>query len=131
MKNRYTSQLSSRQADRLPDWSIFSIHYLNQTHKKTGSGLDWLLTILTSHIPFKLNCDYHLRMSIEKNRDFYFCSKTNNRLAIKLQNLLVVCHQNLYHVQKYQKQAHNKRNKPKSYVSGNKIWPNSKYIKNK
>ena len=44
---------------------------------------------------------------------------------------MIVCRKNLYHVQKLQKQAHNKGVKPRSYVSGKQVWLNSKYIKTK
>ena len=40
-----------------------------------------------------------------------------------------ICRENLHHAQKLQKQAHDRDTKPKSYVSGNKVWLNSKYIK--
>ena len=42
---------------------------------------------------------------------------------------MIVCQENLYHVQELQKRAHNKGVKPKSYVSDDKVWLNSKYIK--
>ena len=44
---------------------------------------------------------------------------------------MIVCRENLYHAQKFQKQAHNKDVKPKSYAPSDKIWLNSKYIKTK
>ena len=42
---------------------------------------------------------------------------------------MIVCQQNFYHVQKFQKQHYNKKIKPQSYVLNNKIWLNSKYVK--
>ena len=39
--------------------------------------------------------------------------------------------ENLYHIQKLQKWAHNRSVKPWSYAPGNKIWLNNKYIKTK
>ena len=42
---------------------------------------------------------------------------------------MIVCQENLYYVQKFQKLAHNKGVKPQSYTFGKKIWLNSKYIK--
>ncbi len=39
--------------------------------------------------------------------------------------------ENLYHAQKLQKQYHNKATKPRSYIPGDKVWLNSKYIKTK
>ena len=44
---------------------------------------------------------------------------------------MTVCQQNLYHTQKFQKLGHNKGVKPQSYVPGEKIWLNSKYLKTK
>lgn len=39
------------------------------------------------------------------------------------------CCENLHHTQEFQKQAYNRRIKPGSYVPGDKVWLNSKYIK--
>ena len=39
--------------------------------------------------------------------------------------------ENLHHTQKFQKQAHNKNIKPKSYSLDNKVWLNKKYIRTK
>ena len=44
---------------------------------------------------------------------------------------MTVYRKNLYHTHELQKQAHNKPVKYKSYVSGNQVWLNSKYIKSK
>ena len=44
---------------------------------------------------------------------------------------MTLCWKNFYHTQKFQKQAYNKDVKPKSYISGEKLWLNSKYIKTK
>ena len=44
---------------------------------------------------------------------------------------MFVCHKNLYHTQELQKQAHNKRVKPRSYAPGEKVWLNSRFIKTK
>ena len=44
---------------------------------------------------------------------------------------MTVCRENLYHAQKFQKQAYNKGVKPRSYALSNKVWLNSKYIKTK
>ena len=45
--------------------------------------------------------------------------------------MIIVCQENLHHAQELQKQAHNKRVKPRGYASGEKAWLNSKYIKTK
>ena len=44
---------------------------------------------------------------------------------------MTVCRKNLHHAQKLQKQAYDKGTKPRSYVLGDKVWLNSKYIKTK
>ena len=44
---------------------------------------------------------------------------------------MIFCRENLHHAQKLQKQAHDKRVKPQSYSSSEKVWLNSKYIKTK
>ena len=44
---------------------------------------------------------------------------------------MIVCCENLHHIQEFQKQAHYKGVKPKNYTPGNKVWLNSKYIKTK
>ena len=42
---------------------------------------------------------------------------------------MTICKKNLYHVQEFQKKTYNKSIKPRSYITGNKIWLNIKYIK--
>ena len=44
---------------------------------------------------------------------------------------MFVCRENLYNTQELQKRAHDKGVKPRSYVSDDKVWLNSKYIKTK
>ena len=44
---------------------------------------------------------------------------------------MTICRDNLHHAQEFQKQAHNKGVKPQSYVPGDKVWLNNKYIKTK
>ena len=44
---------------------------------------------------------------------------------------MTICQENLYHFLMFQKQAHNKGIKPRSYNPSDKIWLNSKYIKTK
>ena len=58
-------------------------------------------------------------------------SKWSEKLSVELKEVMIVCVKNLYHAQELQKRAHDKGVKPKSYVPGNKIWLNSKYIKTK
>ena len=44
---------------------------------------------------------------------------------------MIICQENLYHTQEFQKRANNKGIKPRKYAPGNKVWLNSKYIKTK
>ena len=85
----------------------------------------------TGHTLFELNCNYYLRVFFKENTNPYSQSKTADKLSTKLQKLMTVCRKNLYHGQKLQKQAYNKGIKPKSYISSDKAWLNSKYIKTK
>ena len=85
----------------------------------------------TGYTFFELNCDYHPRISYKEDIDFRSKSKSANELSIELWEIMIVCRENLYHAQKFQKQAHDKTIKPKRYASDNKVWLNSKYIKTK
>ena len=85
----------------------------------------------TGHMPFELNCGYHLCVSFEEDTDPRSQSKSADELSAELRDLMTVCRENLHHAQKLQKQAHNKNVKPKSYVSSDKVWLNNKYIKTK
>ena len=60
-----------------------------------------------------------------------FQSKSANELSVELRELMIICQENLYHAQKLQKQAHDKRVKPWTHIPGEKVWLNSKYIKTK
>ena len=56
------------------------------------------------------------------------------QLMIWLRNLRTLwlhIEKNLKYAQKLQKWAYDKRTKPRSYISGEKVWLNSKYIKTK
>ena len=83
------------------------------------------------HIPFKLNCGYHPRVSFKEDVDFYLRSRSTNKLAKELRKLMEVYCQNLLHLQELQKKVYDKRVKSRSYASGKKVWLNSKYIKTK
>ena len=85
----------------------------------------------TDHTLFGLNSGYHPWVFYEEDLDPRSKSKTVEELSSELQNLIVVCQQNLYHAQKLQKQAHDKEVKPRSYALGDKVWLNSKYLKTK
>ena len=81
------------------------------------------------HMPFELNCDYYSRMSYEEEVDPRSQSKLVDKLSEELKELMTVCCKILHHAQELQKRAHNKGVKPQSYVSGKKVWLNSKFIK--
>ena len=85
----------------------------------------------TSHISFELNCGYHSRVSFEKNVNPQVKSYSANKLADMLRQLIEICCQNLLFAWELQKKTYNKRVKSCSYVHGEKIWLNSKYLKTK
>ena len=87
--------------------------------------------VSTGHIPFKVNCGYHLWIIYKKDIVLHFKSKSADKLLAKLEELMIVCWKNFYHAQKFQKQAHHKGVKLRSYGSSDKVWLNSKYIKTK
>ena len=82
----------------------------------------------TGHIPFELNCSYHSWMSYKDEVDFHPKSKLANKLSAELRELMIVCQENLHHAQEFQKRAHDKGIKPRSYAPGDKIWLDSKYM---
>ena len=84
-----------------------------------------------SHTLFELNCCYHPGVLFEQNINLCFQSKLADKLSAKLQDIMTVCQENFHHTQKFQKQAQNKRVKPKSYAVSDKVWLNNKYIKTK
>ena len=70
-------------------------------------------------------------MSYEEEVNPCSQSKSENELSEELRELIVVYCKNLYHAQELQKQAHDKRFKPCSYVPGKKVYLNNKFIKMK
>ena len=86
---------------------------------------------INDHMPFELNYHYHFCISFKEDITPCFWSKIADKLSMELRELMIVCQKNLYHAQKLEKQAYNKGVKPKSYVSGDNVWLNSKYIKTK
>ena len=56
----------------------------------------------TSYTAFELNCKYHFRVFYKEEEilDLHFKSKTTEKLSSKLQKLMIICQQNLYHAQK-------------------------------
>ena len=75
----------------------------------------------TGHTSFELNYRYHPWVSYKEDLDPHSKLKTAEELSSKFQYLMAVCQQNLYHFQKLQKQAHNKKIKPQSYVLDDKV----------
>ena len=55
------------------------------------------------YMPFKLNCDYHLRVLFEKDINFYSKSCSIDKLAKELRELIEICCQNLFYAQELQK----------------------------
>ena len=58
-------------------------------------------------------------------------SKLVNKLSAELQKLMIVWQKHLHYAQEFQKRAHNKSVKLKSYTADDKVWLNSKYLKTK
>ena len=85
----------------------------------------------TGHTPFELNYGYHPRMLYKEEVDPCSQSKSADKLAEELRELMIVCRKNLHHAQKLQKRAYDKKVKPPSYGPSNKVWLNSKFIKTK
>ncbi len=52
-----------------------------------------------SHILFELNCGYHPRVPFKEDIDPRSRSRSANKLAEKLRELMEVCYQNLFHAQ--------------------------------
>ena len=75
----------------------------------------------TGHTPFELNRGYYPRMLYEEEVDSRSKSKSADKLAAELRELMIVCQENLHHAQELQKRAHDKGIKPRSYASGDKV----------
>ncbi len=52
----------------------------------------------TNYTPFKLNCGYHSRVSFKEDVDPLSKSRSANKLAEELRELIKVCYQNLVHI---------------------------------
>ena len=74
-----------------------------------------------SHMPFELNCGYHTRILYKEEVDFRSKSKSADELSAELRELIIVCRENLHHVQELQKRAYDKGVKPRSYTPGDKV----------
>ena len=85
----------------------------------------------TGYTSFKLNCGYYPCVSYKENLDPRSKSRTTEELSSELQELMIVCQQNVHHAQELQKQAHDKDVKPQSYAPGDMVWLSSKHLKTK
>ena len=85
----------------------------------------------TGHTPFKLNYGFQPQVFFKDDINPCSRSRSANKLAKELKELMDICQQNLFHAQELQKRAYDKGMKPQSYASGEKVWLNSKYIKTK
>ena len=59
----------------------------------------------TGYTLFELNYGYHLRLSYKDDVKPRSQSKSADKLAAELRELMIVCQENLHYTQKYQKQA--------------------------
>ena len=85
----------------------------------------------TGYTPFEFNCRYYSSVSYKKDLDPRSKSRTAKELSSELPELMIVCQQNLHHIQELQKRSHDKGVKPQSYAPGEKVWLSSKYLKAK
>ena len=83
------------------------------------------------HTPFELNCGYYPQILYKDNINSRSKSKLADNLLAELRELMIICKKNLHHAQEFQKWAHDKGIKPRSYVPSDKVWLNNKYIKTK
>ena len=60
-------------------------------------------------------------MLYKKNVDLRSKFKLADESLAKLKKEIIVCKENFYHAQNFQKQANNKGVKPKNYIPGNKV----------
>ena len=84
-----------------------------------------------NHILFKLNCDYHPKISFTKDINFRLRSCSANKLIKELRKLIDVYCQNLLYAKELQRRAHDQGVKSRSYASSKKVELNCKYIKTK
>ena len=70
-------------------------------------------------------------MSYKKDIDPRSRSKLVEKLSSEFQKLISIYRKNFYHAQKLQKQANDRGTKTRSYVPGDKVCLNSKYLKTK
>ena len=85
----------------------------------------------TCYTSFEFNYSFRLLVFYKEDVNLHSKSKSADKLAIELRELMTVCMKNFQHTQELQKQYHNKFTKPRSYTSDKKVLLNSKYIKTK
>ena len=66
----------------------------------------------TRHTLFKLNCGFYPQVFFKDDVDPCSKSRSSNKLAKKLKELIDICQQNLFYAQKLQKKAYVKGVKP-------------------
>lgn len=74
-----------------------------------------------SYTSFEPNYNYYPHISFKDKVNFHTKSRLTNKLAKKLKELMSICQQILFHAQKLQKQAYDKRVKPCSYTPDDKV----------
>ncbi len=75
----------------------------------------------TEYTSFELHYSYHPRVSFKENIDPYLRSRSANKLAKELRQLMEVWCQNLLHAQELQKKTHHKGVKNHHYAPGKKV----------
>lgn len=88
-------------------------------------------TASIGHRPFELNCGDYFYVLFENDVNLHSKSRSVNRLAKELRDLILFCEQSLLHVQELQIQAYHKDVKSHSYIPNEKIRLNSNHIKTK
>ena len=83
----------------------------------------------TGHMSFELNCGYHPQILYKEDLNPRSQSTLADKLSAELGELMIVCQENLYHAQEFQKRTHDKGVKPRSYAFSEKVWLNRKYMK--
>ena len=68
----------------------------------------------TGFMPFELNCGYHPWVSYKEDLDPCSKSRTAEKLSSELQELMIVCQQNLYYAEKLQNRAMTRKSSPKA-----------------
>ncbi len=75
----------------------------------------------TGYTFFELNYGYYPRVSFKEDVDPHSRSRSANKLAKELRELMEVCCWNFLHAQKLQKKAHDKGVKSRNYALGEKV----------